>query len=1198
MMTRRFSVALAIVALAVACATGNSDAAIPASERNALIDLYNDTTGASWTHRDNWRNPGDTDFNDPGTECTWYGVTCDTAGDHVTTISLKTNNLDGSLPASIGDFSSLAILELLGNSNLTGSIPASIGNLAALQVLNAYDGSLTGSIPPEIGNLTNLNWLELSQNQLTDAIPSTIGNLASLTDLDLDSNQLTGSIPPEIGNLANLQILRIPSNTLSGSIPPEIGNLSNLKTLVLYENQLADPLPPEIGDLTNLRTLDLANNDLTGSIPTEIGDMTDLYSLNLSLNTFHGSIPSSISGLKNLRTLSLGENSLSGSIPPEIGELEALRNLNLSGNLFEGPIPDEIVRLVNLYDGWGLKLSYNALYTHSHAVDAFVDQKSLSSGDWAATQTVAPTDVSVGAVTNTTVELKWTPIDFTSETGGYNAWYALSSGGPYTVVAATADKSADSITVIGLSPLVNYYFYVDAVTNPHSYNPNTVVSQPGLEVSTRTFSGSGPTLSIGDATVVEGDSGTVQAVFTVSLFPASGGPVTVTVATGNGTALAGEDYVSASIPLVFAPGETSKTAAVTVNGDLLVEGDETFFGILGGGSGALAGRSVATATIADDDTGLVGHERQALIDLYNSTNGAGWFTRTNWRNPGDTDFNDPGTECTWYGVSCDLTGQRVQSINLTGNNLTGSLPASIGDFTALDLFVLTENDIGGDIPAEVGTMAALTHLDLAYAGVMTGSIPPEIGKLSNLTHLYLYDLGLSGEIPVELGDLESLSRLDLRLNQLTGSIPSQVGELVNLQRLDLSANQLSDQIPAEIGDLSSLESLRLHSNQLSGAIPPEIGQLSNLTRLYLHSNQLAGSIPIEITTLPLLTLLLSQNQLSGPLPPELGDFTAISVLELAGNQFSGTIPPQLGNLLTLSRLELRQNSLTGNIPPELGSLSNLWRLDLGENHLSGEIPPELGDLSNLNYLYLDSNRLTGSPPTDITDLSSLQDMTGLDLRWNGFHSDDVFLSAFLNLKHSSHGDWRDTQTVPPGNLVVTSVDDHTAWLSWDAVDYTDDEGGYEIFVTPTGTETWASGGWTSDKSQTMFPMTVLDPATTYDLAVVSFTDPHSNNQNLVISDLSGIEMATTSDLGCPQPEIFVDYGGDTILSVPGSFTSFLWSTGESSATVIVDPPEPTWYWVTVTSSGGCEDSAAKLVLDLFGDGFETGDTSAWTYVAP
>ncbi len=67
-------------------------------------------------------------------------------------------------------------------------------------------------------------------------------------------------------------------------------------------------------------------------------------------------------------------------------------------------------------------------------------------------------------------------------------------------------------------------------------------------------------------------------------------------------------------------------------------------------------------------------QRNALIALYNSTNGAGWDYNANWRNAGDTDFNDPGTECTWIFVSCNPEGTRIESITLLSNNLTGTIP--------------------------------------------------------------------------------------------------------------------------------------------------------------------------------------------------------------------------------------------------------------------------------------------------------------------------------------------------------------------------------------------------------------------------------------------------------------------------------------------------------------------------------------------
>src|SRR5262249_14659846 len=85
-----------------------------------------------------------------------------------------------------------------------------------------------------------------------------------------------------------------------------------------------------------------------------------------------------------------------------------------------------------------------------------------------------------------------------------------------------------------------------------------------------------PALSIGDVAVTEGDSGTTDATFTVSLSAASGKTVTVDYATADGSAAAGDDYTAASGTLTFAPGETSKTVTVSVIGDRIDEDDETF----------------------------------------------------------------------------------------------------------------------------------------------------------------------------------------------------------------------------------------------------------------------------------------------------------------------------------------------------------------------------------------------------------------------------------------------------------------------------------------------------------------------------------------------------------------------------------------------------------------------------------------------
>ncbi len=116
-----------------------------------------------------------------------------------------------------------------------------------------------------------------------------------------------------------------------------------------------------------------------------------------------------------------------------------------------------------------------------------------------------------------------------------------------------------------------------------------------------------PTLSIGDATIVEGDTGTTTANFTVTLSdPAPAGGVSFTVNTADGTtnpATAGSDYVaivngSGSISV----GNTSTTVSVTINGDTTLEPNETFFVNLSSPSNATITDGQGLGTIQDDDS--------------------------------------------------------------------------------------------------------------------------------------------------------------------------------------------------------------------------------------------------------------------------------------------------------------------------------------------------------------------------------------------------------------------------------------------------------------------------------------------------------------------------------------------------------------------------------------------------------------------
>jgi len=108
-------------------------------------------------------------------------------------------------------------------------------------------------------------------------------------------------------------------------------------------------------------------------------------------------------------------------------------------------------------------------------------------------------------------------------------------------------------------------------------------------------------VSVSGATVTEGNSGTRTATVTVTLSAAATSSTTVNWATADGTAKAGSDYVGASGTLTFAPGETTKTISISVNGDSTYETDEAFTVNLSNPSGATLGTATGTVTITNDD---------------------------------------------------------------------------------------------------------------------------------------------------------------------------------------------------------------------------------------------------------------------------------------------------------------------------------------------------------------------------------------------------------------------------------------------------------------------------------------------------------------------------------------------------------------------------------------------------------------------
>ena len=209
-----------------------------------------------------------------------------------------------------------------------------------------------------------------------------------------------------------------------------------------------------------------------------------------------------------------------------------------------------------------------------------------------------------------------------------------------------------------------------------------------------------PTVQIeSGVSVLEGDSGTTSATFQVTVAPASAGPVSVSFATENGTAVAGQDYVAGSGTVTFAPGENVKTVTVLVNGDTALEADETFYVSLSAPSGATISGGPGQGTIVNDEGPLACPASPVAVGATFSTTVNVGVSAKDWI----ASFVPGAPNTTWIGQFKYVPLPRPASLTMTA-------PAAAGTYQlrllANDTFVLI-----GSCTYQVGGSSSSLSID-------------------------------------------------------------------------------------------------------------------------------------------------------------------------------------------------------------------------------------------------------------------------------------------------------------------------------------------------------------------------------------------------------------------------------------------------------------------------------------------------------
>lgn len=184
------------------------------SDSLALVDLYNQCGGNSWTNNSGWLTTLPVS--------SWQGVT------------VMAGRVD--------------VLQLI-SQNLTGSLPNSFCNLTEMRYLYLAHNNLTGDLPSCFSNLVNLNSVDFTNNKFTGAIPSEIVNFPHFADLIIDGNDFTDL--PDMTSMPELSILTVTNNkfTFEDFIP---NNNLNFQP-VLFEYSPQDSVDTRVDSLVGLR---------------------------------------------------------------------------------------------------------------------------------------------------------------------------------------------------------------------------------------------------------------------------------------------------------------------------------------------------------------------------------------------------------------------------------------------------------------------------------------------------------------------------------------------------------------------------------------------------------------------------------------------------------------------------------------------------------------------------------------------------------------------------------------------------------------------------------------------------------------------------------------------------------------------------------------------------------------------------------
>ncbi|XP_059640604.1 LRR receptor-like serine/threonine-protein kinase RPK2 [Cornus florida] len=668
--------------------------------------------------------------------CSWFGVTCD-SNYRVSVINITGGGHGG----NSGSFScdKFAQFPFYGFGIRRTCLHSNV--------------KLVGMLSPAIAKLTELRVLSFPFNDLNGEIPVELWGIEKLEVLDLEGNSISGSLPSHFRALRNLSVLNLGFNEIVGEIPYSLSDLVSLEILNLAGNKLNGTIPGFFGGFRDLRELYLSFNRLSGSIPSEIGDNCGkLEHLELSGNSLVGGIPSSLGNCSGLQSLLLYSNKLEGVIPVELGRLDKLEVLDVSRNSLSGLIPPElgncselsVLVFSNLFDPLSNITNSERDSSFGHSIST-KDEFNYFEGA-----------ILEEIMTLPKLRIMWAP-RATLEGRLPKNWGVCDN----LVMANFAQNFFTGEISEGLSHCSKLQF-LDLSSNRLAGELSEKLPVPCMTV----FDVSGNCLS---GSIPKFDSSSCLHAPSLSVYPSE---------------LHELSYAYQSF-FVY------RTHLRTLLPFFEDSGGLTVFHNFGGNNFTGTFQSVL---LAPDRLG----KRTVYAFLAADNKLAGPFPRDLFE-------------------KCD--GLHSMIVNVSNNRISGQIPVRIGAVCrSLKLLDASGNQISGTLPPTFGDFASLVALNLSW-NLLQGPIPSSFSLISNLKCLSLAGNNLTSSIPTSLGQLHSLEVLELSSNSLSGEIPKGLVNLRNLTVLLLNYNKLSGQIPSGLVNVTMLSAFNVSFNNLSGPLP-------------------------------------------------------------------------------------------------------------------------------------------------------------------------------------------------------------------------------------------------------------------------------------------------------------------------------------------------------------------------------------------